>query len=166
MKITSEDKRILTERTYEGKRVRFTVLSRSMVEQFVVQEPHLVISITDPQSPEAGLAESDQRIAVIRLQFHDTGDYGQPLRDRIVMSNEDAEKILDFCREHQHVPLIVCQCEAGMSRSAGIAAALSRIFQDDDRFFFANFAPNRWVYRTVLDVYERRGASINVVEAE
>jgi len=156
MEINSEDNRTLAERTYEGKRLRFTVLSRSMVERFVVQEPHVVISITDPENPDARLAESDQRIAVIRLQFHDIGDYGQPLRNRIVMSDEDAEKILDFCCKYQHVSRIVCQCEAGMSRSAGIAAALSKIFQDEDRFFFANFAPNRWVYRTILDVHERR----------
>ena len=75
------------------------------------------------------------------------------------MTEEDARTILSFIGGHlDAVEVIVCQCEAGLSRSAGIAAALSRILQNDDRYFFQRFAPNDWVYRTLLEAHQKRGA--------
>ncbi|MCU0238266.1 MAG: hypothetical protein MUC29_02410 [Pyrinomonadaceae bacterium] len=49
------------------------------------------------------------------------------------------------------VELIVCQCEQGMSRSAGIAAALSKILQDEDEYFLKNYWSNRWVYDLLIE---------------
>ena len=42
-------------------------------------------------------------------------------------------------------------CEAGISRSAGIAAALSKIIDKVDTIFFKNFIPNRHIYRTIME---------------
>ena len=68
------------------------------------------------------------------------------------MRPEDAQTILDFVQAHrQEVKLIVCQCEAGISRSAAIAAALSRVVQGEDHFFFAHYAPNDYIYNTLLE---------------
>jgi predicted protein tyrosine phosphatase len=146
--------RTLALRTYEASR-KFVVLSRSLIEEYTPDDPYIVVSVTDPKLPEAALCDSPHCRGVLRLQFHDTGDYGQPLRDNVVMTDADAQAILAFVGAHGDAATIVCQCEAGMSRSAGIAAALSRIAHGDDRWFFANFAPNRWVYRTIIDVHER-----------
>lgn len=56
-------------------------------------------------------------------------------------------------RYRKEVDLIICQCEAGISRSAGIAAALSEIINDDCDIYFKKFIPNMLVYRTILERY-------------
>lgn len=68
-----------------------------------------------------------------------------------------AEQVLDVV-ERVGVDRVVVQCEAGRSRSAGLAAALGKIYNDDDWFIFDNakYNPNRYVYRTMLNAYQRR----------
>jgi predicted protein tyrosine phosphatase len=149
--------RSLIQKRYDGPRLRFLVLSRSDVKIVAPNEPYIVVSVTNPKLPDAELAPSPLRRDVLRLQFHDMGDYGQPLRDNVLMTERDAEAILAFVAWHMDdVSMIVCQCEAGMSRSVGIAAALSQILQGEDRFFFANFAPNRWIYRMLIEAHEKK----------
>jgi predicted protein tyrosine phosphatase len=149
--------RELIHKRYDGPRFRFLVLSRSEVKRIAPDEPYIVVSVTNPGLPDAELAPSPLRRDVLRLQFHDMGDYGQPLRDNVLMTDQDAEAILEFVERHTGgVSMIICQCEAGMSRSAGIAAALSQVLQSEDKFFFANFAPNRWIYRTLIEAHEKR----------
>ena len=55
------------------------------------------------------------------------------------------------------INLCICQCDTGISRSAGTTAALSYIVNQDDAWVFEDrrYMPNRLVYRTLLDVYYR-----------
>lgn len=150
------DKREMILRKYEGAQFTLIILGRKHVSRVVPDEPYIVISITDPNTPDARVAESSLCIDVLRLKFHDSGDYGQPLRDTVVMTNEHARSILDFIGKHRDdISTIICQCEAGMSRSAGVAAALSHILQGQNKYFYANFEPNKWVYRTIIDEHQR-----------
>ncbi|MDQ2798701.1 MAG: hypothetical protein M3Y13_03550, partial [Armatimonadota bacterium] len=88
---------------------------------------------------------------ILRLRFHDKGNRAGTSSGHVVMGEPEAKSIITFVEEHlADAKVIVCQCEAGLSRSAAIAAALSRIIQKEDRFFFQRFAPNRWVYETLL----------------
>ena len=50
-----------------------------------------------------------------------------------------------------------CITRGGISRSAGVAAALSYIITQDDTWVFIapRYLPNRLVYRTILDIYYR-----------
>ena len=89
--------------------------------------PYLVISVSDPDKPEPEIADSPHLRGVLRLQFHDVG---QPRKFQVTsdvaMKPEQARQILSFVREHSpEVELIICQCEEGVSRSVGLAAALS-----------------------------------------
>ncbi len=141
-----------TERIYQGSRVNFLVLNRYEVETVMPEVPYLVLSVTDPERPEAILAASPHQRAVLRLRFHDKGKGRPPVVGKVVMTPEDARAIISFVYAHlAEVELIVCQCEAGISRSAALAAALSRILQDEDHFFFEHYAPNDWIYRTLLE---------------
>jgi hypothetical protein len=46
---------------------------------------------------------------------------------------------------------LICHCEAGISRSAGTAAALAELFGESaDRFFKYPYNHNRLVYQKVL----------------
>jgi predicted protein tyrosine phosphatase len=68
------------------------------------------------------------------------------------MNSEQAKQILEFVKKNlSKVELIVCQCEQGMSRSPAIAAALSRILQNEDEYFLKNFWANRWVYDLLIE---------------
>ena len=48
---------------------------------------------------------------------------------------------------------VVLHCDAGMSRSPGLAAALSKVLVGDDTEFFKRYRPNMRVYRTLLERY-------------
>ena len=56
------------------------------------------------------------------------------------------------------VDVIICQCSAGISRSAGVAAALGVILNGSDKEIFNDpkYCPNRFVYRTILNEYENQ----------
>lgn len=114
--------------------------------------PYIVVSITEPESPEARLAESPHCQAVLRLQFHDTERESELY---LPLSLEQASEIVEFVQAHKdHVQRIVCHCEAGISRSAGVAGALAKWLTGEDAPFFRHFVPNRLVYRRVLSATE------------
>jgi protein-tyrosine phosphatase len=46
--------------------------------------------------------------------------------------------------------VVICHCIAGMSRSAGMAAAISKFYLGDDAKFFKAKTPNMLVYRLML----------------
>jgi Predicted protein-tyrosine phosphatase len=134
---------------HDGAAMKFQVLGRAHVFTVVPELPHVLISITDVGAPEAALSDAATRLATLRLQFHDAD---QPWQDRTLLSEEDAQRIVAFVEAHrERVSLVVCQCEAGISRSAGVAAALSKWLNGDDALFFRYFHPNRHVYRLVLE---------------
>lgn len=131
-----------------GPEMWLLVLSRLRVARVTPNVPYLVISVTDPEKPEAVLAESPLRMGVLRLSFHDV-DAEAPFWQ--APSEEHARSIVEFVRRHRDMAdLIICQCEAGLSRSAGIAAALSRWLNHHDAEFFARYMPNRRIYRLIL----------------
>jgi len=123
------------------------VLSRPAAERVRPNVPYIVISVTDPEMPEADLADSPLRMGVLRLSFHDVGEVQSFWR---APSEEDARAIVEFVRAKRSMAdLIVCHCEAGISRSSGIAAALSRWLNGHDEEFFRRYLPNRLIYRLI-----------------
>jgi predicted protein tyrosine phosphatase len=147
----------LSERFFNGTRFQFLVLSRAEVESFTAELPYLVISITDPEQPEASIPESKFLLTTLRLKFHDIAKPNRIAEQfdtkstDIYMTEADAKSILSFVGKHlSKVKLMVCHCEQGISRSAAIAAALSRILQDEDEFFFRHYWVNRYVYDLLL----------------
>ena len=67
----------------------------------------------------------------------------------------DARNILDGARLAEMCNLIVVHCEAGISRSAGVAGALSLIMNGTDEYYFKKYLPNMFVYRKILNAYMR-----------
>lgn len=132
-----------------GPVMQFLVLGRAEVLRTTPEVPYIVISITDPGSPEAIIAPSTNQLGVLRLQFHDA-DTAQP--GSVIFSENDVQSILRFVQAYRaQTRLIICQCEAGISRSSGVAAALSKWLNHDDSPFFRHYLPNRLVYRRVLE---------------
>jgi predicted protein tyrosine phosphatase len=65
---------------------------------------------------------------------------------------EQAKQIVDFVRDNaDEDTLVMINCMAGVSRSAGVAAALTKLALKTDQRFFKRYTPNMLVYRAVLD---------------
>ena len=69
------------------------------------------------------------------------------------MVSEEAVMIKSFVERHKD-KLIIVHCDAGVSRSAGIAAALMKYYNGDDSEIFddTRYCPNMFCYRTMLNV--------------
>ena len=130
------------------------VLSEKQIENFKTDKTHIVISIRSPKTSQANLPKSDSRIGTLFLEFSDLDSNYIGLMGTKLFTQEDARAILLFVNSlKEMVDLVVCQCEAGISRSAGVAGALSRIFNGKDEYFFKNYLPNHLVYSTILKVW-------------
>ena len=64
-----------------------------------------------------------------------------------------ANAILDFFKKYKNnVPTLICHCEAGISRSAAVCAALLKVDGLDNSHIFNSdrYLPNTLVYDTIL----------------
>ena len=69
------------------------------------------------------------------------------------MTEEDANKIVEFVKS-ANLPITV-QCEGGVSRSAGVAAAIEEFYNNaiSDLWKDGTHAPNEWCYKLVLNSF-------------
>lgn len=110
----------------------------------------VMISITDPGScPNKVRKSADNGISdILRLSFEDVdGENG--------MSDADAALVCNFVKKHikdKDTELIIVHCEAGISRSAGTAAAILKYLTGSDSQIFNDmyYRPNIRCYRKVL----------------
>ena len=131
--------------------MKVLALSRERVGAWIPMEFSIIISITDPSSPPAFLPINGFVKAVLRLSFHDIDRSYGDIPELILFSDEQADEILNFMKSNVYeVTCIVCHCEAGVSRSRGVAAALQKILFDDDSAAFKRGRPNMHVYSTLL----------------
>jgi predicted protein tyrosine phosphatase len=162
--------------------MKVIALSRLFAEKVsgTLEMPHAIISIGEPKRckderlNKAEFADNEHRKGVLYLQFYDLDmssiedadvlreiqkEYGHGL-----MTDDRANQILDFVEGiKDEVELIVCHCEAGVSRSSAVAAAVLRILTGSDNEIFNDrrYIPNRFVYRKILNAWEERKANEN-----
>lgn len=133
----------------------FVVHSRKRIESVPPPDvPHLVISITTSPLDEARLPATPKCLGILRLAFFDSDLPPEEDGPEGLFSQADARRIWDFVLAHRaQVACMVIHCNAGVSRSPGVAAALARVLRGDDAEFFARYRPNSRVYRILLDVH-------------
>lgn len=70
-------------------------------------------------------------------------------------SVEHAQKILNFVEKNKdRIDTLICACEAGISRSAGCAAAIEKIYLGTDEIYNnIKYFPNSLIYSTILNLY-------------
>ena len=145
----------IEERIFHGQKIKVLVLGREEIKDFISEKPYLIISVTDPRNPEAEIIQSSNLVSILRLKFDDIGKPNKFQFENstdILMNVDQAKQILEFIKRYlSAIKLIVCQCEQGISRSAAIAAALSRILQNEDEYFLKNYWANRWVYDLLIE---------------
>ena len=134
--------------------MKFLILSREKAEA-LSNDPNLenclFISITSYHEDLPQFVPNPAIKGIMRLDFDDVSEF-----DLHCMLTMDARKILDFVFAHKdEVDLIVVHCGAGISRSAAVAAALSKILNGDDMWVFENprYCPNNHVYRSILNAH-------------
>ena len=133
--------------------MKFTVLSRKTAQTYRPKGPAALISIVDPESEEMETDHSYDH--AIYLRFH---DIDRTISGYTTFDYEDAKFILEFYKAHRDVDEFVIHCGAGISRSAAVAAALSKIHTGDDmEFYGGRFIPNSLVYSMIL--YQRYGTT-------
>jgi len=134
-------------------RKHFEVRSAHNAELFRCDRPWAAISITtDGDFPS--LSE-ENREGLLQLAFADTADAS---RDDSFTSDL-ASELLDFVDQvWGRIEVLLIHCEAGLSRSPGVAAALSRIYYGDDGPWGEYDFPNSLVYRLLVDTHQRRSA--------
>lgn len=155
-------------RIYNIDNISIGVLSRFDASQYC-KEPHktdsAIISISTPNFNYSGLAieptDENRVVAILCLEFMDAdrpGDndvYGNPTIISDLMSDEDAKTVVDFVERYKDKRILV-HCDAGISRSSAVAAAILKHYTGDDSMIFDSrwYNPNRWVYRKVLEAFE------------
>lgn len=149
--------------------MELVVESRWTVGLLKPDVPYIIISITSDDFPEIPNRKNCK--GILRLKFDDVEeDIGKDIIEKykLTLINEDhGKKILNFVFENLNkVDLIVCQCDAGISRSSATAKALDKILNHDGKteydfnlidsiFDIPPFFPNKLVYRTIIREYVR-----------
>jgi len=154
--------------------MKVEVMSRAQMTQYCKQ-PHsetaLWISITDPYSLyEDDLSWGGENgikyccpLAFVDADHVIDESSGVPasIRKHLnegLMCDEDALMIVIAIRSCVlDVDKIIVQCDAGRSRSAGVAAAIKKYFDGDDTQFFDDpyYRPNMLCYRKTLEMLQR-----------
>lgn len=141
---------------YTGPNRSLLVLGRREIRDPFADQPHIVISISGPGDPLPEVYPGDQCLAVLRLCFDDVKTAADS-RFR-AFHPRDARDIVEFVQAHPDT-LIVCQCEAGICRSAAVAAALSLWLNGagHEAWFMEHYLPNPLVFEGLTAYIERHG---------
>lgn len=118
---------------------------------------HAVISITDLKSPAPDFAPNTQRVAELHQRFYDIDDALKGTEYEVgLFTDAQAQEIVAFVRRNmKDVKVLIVNCDAGVSRSAGVAAAILKATTGSDEQIFKDprYLPNMWVYRKVLNAF-------------
>ena len=114
--------------------------------------PTIIISIRsigDKPPKKLFLHSNPQVKDFITLAFDDVTAYCQGYYP---ITEQQARKIAKFVMRYKDsVEQIVVHCDAGISRSAGVAAAIAKYLNlNNDRFFKEPYDPNKTCYDMVL----------------
>ncbi len=133
--------------------MKFLVMSEREIQKYNVKDNHIIISVRSPKYNKAVISDRPNCLDILYLEFHDLDGVNLPSSaDYKLFTKQDAKTILNFVTRYiLNIELIICQCEAGISRSAGIAGALGKILNGDDTEFFKKYIPNMLVYKTILN---------------
>ena len=138
------------------------ILNRKEAKKFSYESHDFktaIISITDTDKADVVFEKNEVNgiRAILRLKFDDVErDY----KNEHCITKEDAENIVKFVNKNKNkVDKFIVHCEAGVSRSAGVGAAIMKALNGDDWDVFKNplKCPNMKCYRTVLNAFADAG---------
>jgi predicted protein tyrosine phosphatase len=126
------------------------------------EDKYGLISITEPTANFTDYPSGDPHLmGILAIKFSDVVEELDIFRDgqgRVIMRPMDrsqARLILDFSKSMEgQVDSLLINCDAGVSRSAAVGAALLRINGEDDSHIWNSsyHYPNEYVYKLLLEV--------------
>ena len=128
---------------------KISIYSRKQVETLLPSDNSILISIADPGRRHPKVPKG---WTSLRLSFHDLDEVRS--EGDILVSEMDATLMLEFV-EATRPKEIVVNCEAGISRSGGVAVALEEILNENKQAFKKYPNHNRRVTSTILQVWHR-----------
>ena len=142
--------------------MKFLVMSEREILNYNVKDIHIIISIKSPKSFRPIIPYYSNCLEILYLEFHDLDRY-YPDREYKLISPLDAKLVWDVVNVYKDkISLIICQCEAGISRSAGVAGAWSKVLNGDDTEIFKKYLPNMLVYNTILNGLAKWGYKVTL----
>lgn len=158
--------------------MQFKIMSRDVCERFAKQKhknTSVVISIKsswDKIKPDLDINDVNGIKDILFLSFDDIGivdtlnsfSSGTNCRSGLI-TKSDARQIVHFVDIWKDsVDMIIVHCDGGISRSAGVMAAIQRYLLNDDSaiFHLRNKFPNMTCYLAVLQAFtDEFGWTIN-----
>src|SRR5574343_1552298 len=142
---------------------RIEVLNRQILtfmdknRDFYPRDKFALIRFFNPGSPYT-LRFPRTCVDNLEIVCDDVSNYKMEKAHRYIFFDESmAVQILKFVEEvNEKIDLLVVACEAGISRSAGCAAALEKIYLGtDDIFMSTKYYPNHLIYRTLMYLHQK-----------
>jgi len=137
-------------------RLVIEVMSREKARKFSFSSYNkkiAVISISDCDKSSPNLNNNPKNGIAFQCKLHfDDVESGK----ENCITKKDAEKIIAFVNDiKDKTNLLIVHCEAGISRSAGVASAIMKFLYNDDTPIFNSpmFCPNMTCYRKVLNAF-------------
>jgi predicted protein tyrosine phosphatase len=135
------------------------IVVRSVIgaHYFTSDVPWACISIVTEKGTWPEISEAN-RVGLLQLAFADIAA-AEGDEERTFNENH-AHRILDYVKDvWDGIDSLMIHCEEGNSRGPAVAAAVSRIYLGEDKFYFLPhmYWPNRLVYRILLETARKRG---------
>lgn len=125
-------------------------------------EPYVLISISCPNDP-AVIPDREHCKDILRVEFDDVDipiqyGFGENKKWAKLFGKEEANKILDFYEKWENkVAYLLVHCDAGISRSPAVAAAITKIGSKSSQYdFWRRYLPNSRVYSVLLTTHYER----------
>lgn len=137
-------------------KAKYKILSRKSCEKYCTQshkKTSIIISIRsswDRIYPNVYMDDKNNIKAILSLAFCDLTKEDSEID---CMSYEDGVKVAEFVNEwYEKVDTIIVHCDGGISRSAGVCAAIMRVKEGDDWVVFDSSTkhPNMTCYLRTL----------------
>lgn len=141
--------------------INVIVLSRMNAERLSYTDylsDKVIISIRTPGDEKAEFDRNNKTIKdILYLEFYDINYNSHEIfKGYEPMSDEDAVKIRDFVLKWKdEVDTTWVHCDAGISRSAGVAAGILEALGEDNSYIFDSkmYFPNLLCYRKMLNAF-------------
>ena len=139
---------------------RYKIMSRRAVERYCTQthkRKSMIISIKsswDKVFPNVFMSDTNNVKRILPLSFDDVTYEESP---NLCMSENDGKKVADFVNKYyDDVDVIIVHCDGGISRSAGVCAAIMRAKEGEDFPIFdnRNKHPNMTCYLQTLKGFD------------
>lgn len=148
----------------------FKALSRTTCEKFCQQKhskKSIIISIkssSDKKLPNVFCSDTNNVQAILSLSFDDIELHEAILLDRsskraYCMTYLDALKIRNFIQEwYSKVDIIIAHCDGGVSRSAGVIAAIMEVYENKGWVMWKRQtkSPNMTCFLRTLEAFEHK----------